>query len=272
MLTVLLLYIVFPGAAGATGAPPAALVHAASQDPAPAPAPDERADVKEKLAELDRASGAKGKNDDAAIPLVDWMLQQWETLGPKDRKAVAKALGAVLRQKRLVDEAQGENPEQVYRMHRAAAVALSRMAPESVPVLLAAVDDKDLRKIHVLIRPLVLSLGKTRAADAIDPLLRLLDHKDYLVQGAAAEALLEFHEAELETRKQIFEELLKIITTLKTKVDEDPSDADSKERYDIISGATIGTLQALSGESIRDPAEWQRWWNKNKKADWTKKG
>jgi hypothetical protein len=54
----------------------------------------------------------------------------------------------------------------------------------------------------------------------------------------------------------------------KNAVDGDVNDTIARERYDAISASMITTLQRISGHDERDPAAWQRWWNKNKKEDW----
>ena len=42
----------------------------------------------------------------------------------------------------------------------------------------------------------------------------------------------------------------------------------SGHRYDMIAGPIMTTLEYITGQVIRTPEEWRRWWNKNKKADW----
>jgi hypothetical protein len=115
---------------------------------------------------------------------------------------------------------------------------------------------------------LILSLGKTRAPGAVKTLLGTLDDKDAVIQAAGAEALGEYEGMEQDVRKDVFEELLKLIMSWKAKVDTDPNDLIARERYQTISGPIITSMQRLTGHDERDPAEWQRWWNKNKKEDW----
>jgi hypothetical protein len=61
------------------------------------------------------------------------------------------------------------------------------------------------------------------------------------------------------------------LTSAKNAVDADANDTIARERYDVISAPIVTALQSLSGHNENDPAEWQRWWNKNKKEDWDRK-
>ena len=99
-------------------------------------------------------------------------------------------------------------------------------------------------------------------------LLDLLDsNKDTLV-GATAESLANFDGAALKVRKEIFNKLLRLMTTTKALKDADANDIVAREKWDVIAAPIITTLQVLSGHDERKPEEWQRWWNKNKKKDW----
>ena len=99
-------------------------------------------------------------------------------------------------------------------------------------------------------------------------LLDLLDDKNSVIIGASAEALANFDEAPLKLRKEVFNELLKLLMTTKALKDSNASDITSRDRYDVIAAPIVTTLQGLSGHDERKPEKWQRWWNKNKKKDW----
>ena len=142
------------------------------------------------------------------------------------------------------------------------------MAPESVPVLLSWIGHKTHKKDLALQRLLILKLGKTKDERAVKPLIKQLDYFEPQIQAAASEALGEFDGAELKQRKQIFNELLKVIMSAKSNVDADNSDPIARERYDTVAAPIITSLQRLSGHNEHDPQKWQTWWNKNKKADW----
>lgn len=230
--------------------------------------PDNRDDIKELLDTLEDHAGARGKEDQEAIVLIDQLVGLWPELGPKDRKAVVKTLDGCFKQKRQEDE----NGVRANQLFLAATTALGEMAPESVKPLMGWIGHKTHRKDVALQRMLILKLGKTKDEKAIKPLIKLMDDHDPQIQSAAAEALGEFDGAELKRRKEMFSELLKVVMAVKGIVDTDPTNVIERERYDVIAAPIITSLQRLSGHNEHDPQQWQRWWNKNKKADWDELG
>lgn len=240
-------------------APSARHLVAADDDP-----PDKREDVKLMLQQLAKHAKQKGKEDADAVAVIDQLYQVFPECGPKDRKAIVKGLRSTFDQKRKPDD------EGVWdnTLWMAAAQAMADMGPESVKPLMDLIGHKKHRDNVPLQRRLILALGKTRDTSAQKTLTDLLDHPDAVLQGAAAEAIGEFEGADLELRKDFFNELLKLIMSVKSKVDADPLDQIARDRYNVIAGPIITSLQRLSGHDERDPDEWQRWWNKNKKEDW----
>lgn len=255
----LLLLLATPTPAAPPAAPPAPGLR---QDDGEKP--DKREDIKALVEKLDAHAGARGKEDQEAIAVIDQLVQLFGELGPKDRASVVKALDDCFKEKRVEDE-NGVRPNQLFL---SAATALGQMAPESVKVLLSWIGHKTHRQDLPLQRQLILMVGKTRDEKALKPLLKLLDDHEAQIQGAGAEALGEYAEAEQDVRKDVFEELLKLIMGVKNAVDADPTDPIPRARYDVIAAPIITSLQRLSGHKEHDPQEWQRWWNKNKKADW----
>ncbi len=258
--SVLLIVVPCPPPAPPASAPP---WEWRAQDP---PA-DDRADVEQMLSELEGHASARGKEDREAIAVIDKLLQVYGECGPKDRGAIIKGLDKCFKEKRQENE-EGARENQLYL---AAATALGKMAPESVDVLLSWVGHKSHRKDLALQRVLILNAGKTKSDKAVKPLLKLLDDHEAQIQSAAAEGLGEYGAAPLSTRKEVFEELLKLIMSVKNAMDADPTDTIPKARYDQIAAAIITSLQKLSGHNEHDPQNWQHWWNKNKKEDWDKR-
>jgi hypothetical protein len=248
--------------------------------PLPAPAPclslpqedeqivDERPEVKALLDELDSNVKAKGEKDAEAIAAIDKLVQEFPNSGPKDRLAIVKALDDCFGVKRTKELEEGVPDD---RLYQAAAVSLGEMGPESVKPLTALIGDKSHRKNQALQIKLTLSLGKTKSPEAVKTLMGLLKHKDAPMQAAGAEALASFSDAPEGTRKLAFEELLRTMMDQKTKKDTNPSDQEAQERWNIISGPIIETLQKLTGLGESDPDKWQRWWNDNKKKSWEAK-
>ena len=63
--------------------------------------------------------------------------------------------------------------------------------------------------------------------------------------------------------------MLDQLTRVKNIIDVNQVDPIERKRYDIIAGPMLTSLQVLSGnDEIRDPTEFRRWWNNNKKKDW----
>lgn len=234
---------------------------AAGQDP---PLADNRPEVKALADKLGAHSGKRGKEDAQAKGVIDQMLQEFSKCGPKDRAALVKSLDKCFTEKRQETE-DGVRDNGLYI---AAAVALGEMAPESVPVLLKWIDDKSHRKDIELQKKLILLSGRTKHADAREPLIGLLLDKDPQLVAAAAEALGNYSEIEQKTRKATFEEILKILTSARNAVDADANDTIARDRYDVMSAPMITSLQRLSKTEITEPSEFQHWWNKNKKEDW----
>ena len=233
-----------------------------------APIVDERPEIKQVLAELEGFLKEKGEKDPDAIGVLDKLVQEFPQSGPKDRAAVVKALAGCFDVKRTKELEEGV-PDN--RLYLAAATALGTMAPESVKVLIPLIGDKTHRKDSRLQQTVVLALGKTKSAEGVKPLLALMKHKDAPMQAAGAEALANYSDAPLETRKTIFEELLRTMMDQKTKADTSVADQEVQERWNTISGPILETLQKLSGHGETDPEQWQRWWNDNKKKDWSAK-
>lgn len=231
---------------------------------------DERPEVKALLDELDGHVKAKGEKDAEAIAVIDKLLPEFPNSGPKDRGAIVKALGDCFDVKRTKELEEGVPDD---RLYLASATALGTMGPESTKVLIPLIGDKSHRKNERLQVRITLSLGQTKNPDAVKPLLALMKHKDAPMQAAGAEALGYYNDAPEATRKLIFEELMRTMMDQKTKKDTNVADQEAQERWNIISGPIIQTLQKLTGLGQSDPEGWQRWWNENKKKDWgTKSG
>lgn len=225
--------------------------------------PDKRPEVKELLVTLKDHAGARGKEDTEAVAVIDKLFQEFPQSGKKDRASIVAGLGKCFSQKRK--ELEGGIKDN--KLFIAAAVALGEMGPESVKVLEKWIGDKRHRKDLALQQRLIRALGKTKNTKAVKTLLGLLDDKEDVLVGCTAEALGEYGEAPQKLRKEIFNELLKILMTNRALM-KDPNNITARDRYDVVAAPIITTLQALSGHDERNPDHWQRWWNKNKKGDW----
>ena len=259
LLGLLLLPMLAP-AARATPAPVAA------QAPVPAANPDKRPEVEKLIEKLEGHMRKEGKEDQDAVGVIDSMLQEFPKSGPKDRQAIVKVLSKCFEQRRMVPEGQPPNN----KLFVGAAVALGQMGPESVDVLTTWIGAKNLKKDLVVQHQLIKSLGKTKDSKGLKVLKDMLNHKENALISAAAEALGEFATADLATRKDVFEALLKCVMEAKGFRDTNPENTTARDKYDVIAAPIITSLGKLSKHDEREPEKWQSWWNKNKKADWDK--
>lgn len=244
--------------------PAAARAILAVQDDA-APIADKRPEVAELIAKLE-ADVAKNTpaGDTDAVADIDQLLIQFPKSGPKDRASITKALSKCFDAKRR--EGEGGVPNN--KMHIAAAHVLGMMGPESVKPLIGWIGHKDFKKDVAVQRELILALGKTREKEGIKPLTGMLQNKDATLISASATALGSYATSDVAIRKEVFEDLLKVLMSAKGQVDADVNDTIARERYDVIKASIMTSLGQLSGHSEQEPEEFQRWWNKNKKADW----
>lgn len=250
----------------ASATPPTEPAVTIAQDPAPAPNPDKRPEIEKLLDKFDGHIKKEGKEDAEAVAVIDTLLQEFPKSGPKDRAAIVKQLSKSFDQRRRVPEGQAPNN----KLYLASAVALGQMGPESVEVLSTWIDNKLHQKDLALQYRLIKSLGQTKDKRGIKQLKGLLENKENALISAAAEALGEFDAADLETRKDVFESLLKILMSAKGAKDQNAQDNAARDKYDVIGAPIITALGKLSKHDERDPDKWQTWWNKNKKNDWDK--
>lgn len=251
-------------AAPSLAAAPLAIV--ALQEPAPSANPDKRPEVEKLVDKLDGHIKKEGKEDQDAVGVIDSMLQEFPKCGPKDRQSIVKVLSKCFEQRRMVPEGQAPNN----KLYLGAAVALGQMGPESVDVLTTWIGAKNLKKDLAVQHRLILSLGKTKDKKGLKVLKDLLNHKENSLISASAEAIGEFAAADLETRKDVFEALLKTLMESKGFKDTNPDNTIARDKYDVIAAPIITSLGKLSKHEEREPEKWQTWWNKNKKADWDK--
>ena len=234
------------------------------QDEGAPEVPDERPEIKELLTKLKGHVKERGKEDDDAISTIDTLFGEFAKSGPKDRVDIVKGLEACFKAKR--QELEKDVPDN--RLYIACAVCMGSMGPESVKGLIGLIGNKTHRKDVLLQEKLILSLGKTADPTGVKPLLELLKHHDARIQAAGAEALGYHSILPQKERKDVFEELLKTLMTVKSKKDADPMDIEARERYDTTAGPLITSLKLLTGVDESVPEAWQRWWNKNKRNDW----
>lgn len=230
------------------------------------PIPDGRPEVEKALEKFKAHTEKKGTEDREAITVIDTeILPEFKKSGPKDRAAIVNGIAKVFDLKRTEEKEGVPN----IGLYIAVGTVLREMGPESTKPLIAAIDNKNLKKLMAVRTCLIISLGKTHdVKDGLEPLIKLLQDKDAPLVSAACEALGEFSGADLLTRKKAFEALLKIVTAAKDNKDTNPNDTIARDRYDTIASAAVGALGKLSKHDERDPDKWREWWNKNKAKNW----
>ncbi len=207
-------------------------------------------------------SGGRGRDPEAAFPILRELAERFGECGPNDQKDI---VNMVVRAIERFDRDESEERELVL----AAANALGSMGAKSVDQLLDLVEDNRIGDDLELFRRLILSLGRTQDERGLLRLKKLLHHGEPAIQAAAAEALGEFEALEEGKRKQVFYALLTRLLDAKDLVDQDRLNQTNQRRFDTIIGAVTTSLQRLSRHDERDPEQWQRFWNKNKRKSWS---
>jgi hypothetical protein len=262
MFSTLLLLI---AAAPSTFASAAVPVSAARAVQDPVPVQDKRPEIEKMLDEFKAHTEKRGTEDRDAIEVIDHLLPEYKNCGPKDKAAIVKELAKVFDLKRAEEKEGVPN----INLYIAAATALGEMGPESTKPLVAAIDNKNLKKLTAVRHKLIISVGKTQnVKEGLDPLIELLQDKDPTLINAAGDALGEFAGADLATRKKAYEAMMKVLTAAKDTMDGNVNDNTARERYDTIAPAIITSLGKLSKHEERDPNKIRDWWNKNKAKNW----
>jgi hypothetical protein len=258
----LLLVLAAPAAPAAAGPLVRARVQEKKEE-TPAPA-DKRPEVAALLAEYEAHLAKKGAEDREAIGVIDKLNQAFKESGPKDREAIAKGIAKVFEIKRI--EKEGVPLDN--KLFKTAAGILGYMGPESTKVLIQWIDHKDYRKDTDLQRDLMRALGRTKDKAGLKTLYQCLENKEPVIVGGAGEALGEFATADQATRKEAYERMLKVMMSMYGNKDQNPTDTVAQERWDIAGAPLISACKKLAKIEDSKPEELQRWWNKNKKADW----
>ncbi len=226
--------------------------------------PDKRPEVAQLLERLDNSRGERGEQDDLAVEQIASLVQEFPASGSHDQRSIATGFERCLKEKR--GSLAQENLDQ--RLHAAAAEALGTCGDLGVKALDWALDQKHFREQPELHRIVILALGTTQSKAALDSLYRHSRSSEPAVQAAALEALGDFSVFPERDRKDIFLVALKALLERHSLFEANNTDPILRHEYEVLAGPAITTLQRLSGEDLRDPQLWQRWWNKSKNKAW----
>ncbi|MCY2959301.1 MAG: hypothetical protein NTY35_03970 [Planctomycetota bacterium] len=237
------------------------------------PIEDPRPEITHLVTDLDAAVEKNGKGDTQAIEIVGRLAGMYEKCTPAERELVVKQVGRALRDPRpRPDKKSFED-----RLAMASAQALGSMGDAGAKELAPALALKHFRIDGPLTEETIAQLGRTRAKQAIDPLLEMAGTRSlYCVRGAARGAAY-WGEADGATRKKLFEGLLKPMQSMADEVRSSSVAVGgpvivAKEIFEGAREAAYAAYSELSGVSeARDIDAWLAWWNNNKTKSWDKK-
>jgi hypothetical protein len=242
------------------------------QDKKKAPPKDDPA-IPKSLKELEVIrKDKKGAQDAEGIGLINQMATRYPDLNKKQKKAVVKGLSQVFKAKRTPAET---------RLLLAAGESLSKFGSEGAKELSKVCDDKRFgKKPWLQFRGrLVDFLGRPAEVGKIQK--QLLDYTtrapDDIIRANAGGTLRHYSKHGQKVRKEIASRLIKELAGIYSlsKANVDPRDTGRKtyeDTYATVSTPWMKTLTALTGQKIKDPNDWQRWFNKNKRKNWEKEG
>ncbi len=214
----------------------------------------------------------KGSRDAEGVKLINELTKRYPSLNKKQQKAIAKGLGEVFKAKRTPAET---------RLLITAGEALSKFEGEGAKVLAKLCDDRRFGKKEWLIfrGKLVSFLGRPAITGAIQK--QLIDYctraPDDIIRANAGGTLRHYSKHDQKVRKEITKRIVKELAGIygQSLSNSDPRDTQRKsyeDTYATVEGPWMKTLTALTGQKIKDPNEWQRWYNKNKGKNWEKEG
>ena len=243
-----------------------------AQVPADAPKKPAESGIAIQLKELnDAVMDRKVAHDEAAINIIDKLLSGAETLPAKDKEAFIAALSDIF------TKAKAREPEKK-GLYVAAATALSRFGAQGAAVLVKAFgDEKFAKKEWLDMRGDILrNLGKTKDETQVKFLAeRITRSTDDAILKAAGEALGNYDDRPVGVRKEICKEMITKYNGIANQANSsvDPGNVQAKASRDTLAVVTDPwntTLGKLTKQEFRSAPEWQKWWNKNKAADWDK--
>ncbi len=233
---------------------------------------------------LSLAAAFAGPQDEPAPPTKDDTAKEYidgvkKELGKQDGEAARIASTRLLeiwRDGEISADAKKEVPDLIEKIADSkdenAAVAgiegLQSMGGEDAAKSLKKVVEKALKAKEPPVQiysAALKALGVLRNEDAkiVDLLVKLLKHQDHDVVGKAAGALAGYGPASGKLRKELLEEVIKQSEGVYTASNN--NDQNAKRKWNIIQSGIMKALNALSGQSFKDPAEARQWYNDHKK-------
>ena len=235
-----------------------------------APAKDDP-EVLRLLKELKKVIKGRADGDSEGARILDALADKYEALNAKQKKLVAKGVGACFKARR--------KPDQVVLLLSAGEV-LSRFGENGAAILAKAAEDRRFKKKpwSTFRSQIVRNLGRPADKRYIRLLLDLaLKDNDDQVRAKAGEALGYYAKFDQKQRKNIVGKLVKSLEEVygQSKSNIDPNDLNREvwaQRYAAIQDPWMRTLKRMTGQSIKDVQAWTKWWNEHKRENWDKHG
>lgn len=215
-------------------------------------------DVDDSIAGLEKAIKEKAKAD--IKHFVSALGDKFAAAKPPQQKDILRLDGVVL-----------ALPEQELR--DAAVEAIGKTNADGVPLLLKELDKKATEENAGYQALVIKSLGKLKDPKAgLERLTKLLRNKSIAVVATATEALSNYKDAPFETKKNVFDDIMKIYLSVHSAANASNAQRDTtaKNKLSTLQAPADETLKALTGQQLKGAPDWQKWWNETgkKAAKW----
>lgn len=240
---------------------------AIAQAPVAAPPPVDPAlpDLLKELKSL--VAEPKMTADFQAIGLVQKLAQAPEQRNPKDKERLAKAFGDVFRTGKL-------RPADKQHLYKETADALGKFGADGAKELFKTLGDPRIKDDVPLRCHLIQALGRTQDDKQVDWLLDQTTRSPHdEIRAAAGEALGNFKDLELKLRREVVKQIVRewgsLHSSATTPAPTDPNapidsgPENARRTLRAVEGKWNNTLAALTGASMTQYMDWQRWLNKN---------
>jgi len=205
--------------------------------------------------------------DFQAISLIQNLAKNPETRNPKDKEKIAKAFGDVFKTGKL-------RPADKDILYRETGDALGKFDTDGSKELAKVLAEPRFKDAVPLRAHLIVALGRTKDDKQVEWLLEETTRSPHdEIRAAAGEALGNYKDTDLKVRREIVKQMLRawgslqsLATTLPNTDPNAPIDSgpeNARKTLRAVEGKWNATLSSLTGLSMTQFADWQRWLNKN---------
>lgn len=150
------------------------------------------------------------------------------------------------------------------RLWKSASFAFGQMGPHGAEYLWKVFKDKRFKKDLEMQCLVVEQVGSTRDYEQWEDLVDLLDHHQDQIIASAAKALTHYRAAPGKVRLEVVSKLVNFLNSY-YNASTNPEDTTARQRYRLASRPMLDALSELTGQTFRDPLQWRKWFNDNKK-------